>query len=70
MCRADTTVPTHSLANIELALKNLPGASIVAKKKMFYNIDVRRDIEPGEELLYDYGDRSKESLEAHPWLAL
>ena len=23
----------------------------------------------GEELLYDYGDRSKESLEAHPWLA-
>jgi len=21
------------------------------------------------ELLYDYGDRSKESLKAHPWLA-
>jgi len=37
---------------------------------MFYNVDTRRDIEPGEELLYDYGDRSKESLEAHPWLAL
>jgi histone-lysine N-methyltransferase SETD8 len=30
----------------------------------------KRDIEPGEELLYDYGDRSKESLEAHPWLSL
>ncbi|XP_057667362.1 N-lysine methyltransferase KMT5A-like isoform X1 [Diorhabda carinulata] len=27
-------------------------------------------IRPGEELLYDYGDRSKESLEHHPWLAL
>jgi len=27
-------------------------------------------IESGEELLYDYGDRSKESLKAHPWLAL
>ena len=27
-------------------------------------------ISPGEELLYDYGDRSKESLKAHPWLAL
>ncbi|XP_043924506.1 N-lysine methyltransferase KMT5A-like isoform X3 [Protopterus annectens] len=27
-----------------------------------------RDIEAGEELLYDYGDRSKASLEAHPWL--
>jgi len=27
-------------------------------------------INSGEELLYDYGDRSKESLKAHPWLAL
>lgn len=30
----------------------------------------RQDIEAGVELLYDYGDRSKESLKAHPWLAL
>ena len=29
-----------------------------------------RDIVPDEELLYDYGDRNKETLEAHPWLAL
>ncbi|CAH8850417.1 unnamed protein product [Trichobilharzia szidati] len=28
----------------------------------------RKPISPGEELLYDYGDRDKESLEAHPWL--
>lgn len=27
-----------------------------------------RDIQEEEELLYDYGDRSKASLEAHPWL--
>ncbi|XP_061458776.1 N-lysine methyltransferase KMT5A isoform X2 [Rhineura floridana] len=27
-----------------------------------------RDIKAGEELLYDYGDRSKASLEAYPWL--
>ncbi|XP_041348614.1 N-lysine methyltransferase KMT5A-like [Gigantopelta aegis] len=27
-----------------------------------------RDITQGEELLYDYGDRSKAALEAHPWL--
>ena len=27
-----------------------------------------RDINLGEELLYDYGDRSKASLESHPWL--
>lgn len=29
-----------------------------------------QDISPGEELMYDYGDRSKESLQNHPWLAL
>ncbi|VDI17698.1 histone-lysine N-methyltransferase SETD8 [Mytilus galloprovincialis] len=27
-----------------------------------------RDISTGEELLYDYGDRNKESLTSHPWL--
>ncbi|KAK9532242.1 hypothetical protein VZT92_009638 [Zoarces viviparus] len=27
-----------------------------------------RDINDGEELLYDYGDRSKASIAAHPWL--
>ncbi|XP_035763261.1 lysine methyltransferase 5Ab [Neolamprologus brichardi] len=27
-----------------------------------------RDINAGEELLYDYGDRSKASILAHPWL--
>ncbi|KAK7895501.1 hypothetical protein WMY93_020826 [Mugilogobius chulae] len=27
-----------------------------------------RNIDEGEELLYDYGDRSKESIAAHPWL--
>merc|ERR1719507_37412 len=30
----------------------------------------KHDIADGTELLYDYGDRSKESLKAHPWLAL
>ena len=28
-----------------------------------------RDIKEGEELQYDYGDRSKSSIESHPWLA-
>jgi len=30
----------------------------------------KEDIKSGEELTYDYGDRSKESLIHHPWLAL
>ncbi|XP_062874048.1 lysine methyltransferase 5Ab [Trichomycterus rosablanca] len=29
-----------------------------------------RDIKAEEELLYDYGDRSKEAIAAHPWLKL
>lgn len=29
----------------------------------------KEDIEEGKELTYDYGDRSKESLLHHPWLA-
>ncbi|XP_022106615.1 N-lysine methyltransferase KMT5A-like [Acanthaster planci] len=29
-----------------------------------------RPITAGEELVYDYGDRNKESLRSHPWLAL
>ncbi|XP_077996348.1 N-lysine methyltransferase KMT5A-like [Glandiceps talaboti] len=29
----------------------------------------KRDIQINEELLYDYGDRSKTSLAAHPWLS-
>jgi len=28
-----------------------------------------RNIDKGEELMYDYGDRNKISLESHPWLA-
>ena len=27
-----------------------------------------RDIEPGEELEYDYGERSKPAILSHPWL--
>ena len=41
-------------------MKEVPRLILVAKQT----------ISPGEELLYDYGDRSKESLKAHPWLAL
>lgn len=29
----------------------------------------KEDIQPGDEVTYDYGDRSKESLKYHPWLA-
>ena len=39
-------------------------------KRPYLILVAAKDIEAGEELLYDYGDRNKETLEAHPWLAL
>ena len=30
----------------------------------------KEDIKSGAEICYDYGDRSRESLRHHPWLAL
>lgn len=38
------------------------------KGKPYLIIVASRDINQGEELLYDYGDRSKAALESHPWL--
>lgn len=48
-------------------------ANVVTK---LYEVDRRpylcliasRDIQTGEELQYDYGERSKDAIEAHPWL--
>lgn len=36
--------------------------------KPYLMLIASRDIAVGEELLYDYGDRNKDSLESHPWL--
>lgn len=43
-----------------MMIKNVPRLVLFAKE----------DIKAGEEVTYDYGDRSKESLIHHPWLAL
>jgi len=40
-------------------VKSIPRLILVAK----------RDIDVSEELTYDYGDRSREALRHHPWLA-
>lgn len=39
------------------------------KEKPHLILVAKRDIAEGEELLYDYGDRNKEVLQSHPWLA-
>jgi SET domain-containing protein len=32
-------------------------------------LKTKRDILAGEELLYDYGERRRDILDAHPWLS-
>lgn len=48
---------------------NLMTKIVVVKQKPHLVLIAKDDIEAGEELCYDYGDRSKESLLHHPWLA-
>lgn len=48
---------------------NLQTKVVTFKQQPRLILVARRDIAADEELLYDYGDRSKESLKAHPWLA-
>ncbi|XP_046353691.2 N-lysine methyltransferase KMT5A-like [Haliotis rufescens] len=43
---------------------------IEIKKLPYLTLVASREISEGEELLYDYGDRSKSSVESHPWLKL
>ena len=31
-------------------------------------LEAKRWIDIGEEILYDYGDRTRQALDAHPWL--
>jgi hypothetical protein len=42
-----------------VSIENQPHLVLIAKE----------DIPAGEEVMYDYGDRSKESIRYHPWLA-
>uniref|UniRef100_A0A6P7FQ10 [histone H4]-lysine(20) N-methyltransferase n=1 Tax=Diabrotica virgifera virgifera TaxID=50390 RepID=A0A6P7FQ10_DIAVI len=48
---------------------NLATKTIVIDNKPRLVLLAKDDIKCGEEILYDYGDRSKESLKHHPWLA-
>lgn len=48
-----------NLATRTISLDGKPHLVLIAKD----------DIAIGEEVTYDYGDRSKESLKYHPWLA-
>jgi histone-lysine N-methyltransferase SETD8 len=48
---------------------NLQTKTVMVEKKPHLVLIAKDKIEPGVEVTYDYGDRSKESLLHHPWLA-
>ncbi|XP_003740543.1 histone-lysine N-methyltransferase set-1 [Galendromus occidentalis] len=53
----------HSIKGANLKTRSV---KIGGKPRLIFL--AKRDICSGEELLYDYGDRSKVSLQSHPWL--
>ncbi|EDV41481.1 uncharacterized protein Dana_GF17507 [Drosophila ananassae] len=67
----DATVDTGKLGRLinHSRAGNLMTKVVVIKQRPHLVLLAKDDIEPGEELTYDYGDRSKESLLHHPWLA-
>ena len=57
------------LINHSFYTPNLKTKVVDFGKNCFYLcLFALRDIKEGEELLYDYGDRSEESIKANPWL--
>nr|XP_039266648.1 N-lysine methyltransferase KMT5A-A-like [Styela clava] len=52
--------------NCKTKLVSMPGVKSNAGPRLV--IVAKRDINAGEELTYDYGDRDKETLQSHPWL--
>ena len=56
------------LINHSRKAPNLKTKVIMIGKSPRLILTVKHDIEAGVELLYDYGDRSKKSLELFPWL--
>ncbi|XP_022211000.2 histone-lysine N-methyltransferase PR-Set7 [Drosophila obscura] len=67
----DATVDTGKLGRLinHSRAGNLMTKVVVIKQRPHLVLLAKDDIVPGEELTYDYGDRSKESLLHHPWLA-
>ena len=68
----DATVETGRygrLVNHSRQTPNLMPEVFMNGKSLHLILVAKHDIEPGTELLYDYDDRSEESLAAHPWLA-
>ena len=67
----DATIDTGKLGRLVNHSRNgnLMTKVVLIKQRPHLVLIAKDDIAEGEELNYDYGDRSKESLLHHPWLA-
>lgn len=48
---------------------NVATKLVEVDSRPFLCLMAAREVAAGQELLYDYGERSCEAVEAHPWLA-
>ena len=65
--RVSTKTSLGSFINHSLS-GNLQPAFSKSSDQPAITISAMRDIEPGEELLYDYGERNPQIVQANPWL--
>lgn len=68
----DATAETDHLGRLVNHSRNgnLATKTVTYKGRPHLVLLAKEDIQEGEELTYDYGDRTRESLINHPWLAL
>lgn len=67
----DATEPTNRLGRLVNHSRKRPNAKMEIfphNNKPYIMLTAIRDIEPNEEILYDYGERNKEVIKANPWL--
>lgn len=67
----DATAETGKLGRLVNHSRNgnLMTKVVMIQKQPHLVLIAKEDLPAGVELTYDYGDRSKEALQHHPWLA-
>lgn len=72
MSSVDATAETDKLGRLVNHSRNgnLVARIVEVDAKPHLVLTAKEDIPIGMEVSYDYGDRSRESIRHHPWLAL
>lgn len=70
-CSIDATAESGKLGRLVNHSRNgnLTTKTVVLNGKPHLVLVAKDDLQAGVEVTYDYGDRSREALQHHPWLA-